>query len=171
MERAGVQVYRESGLDFRFDSDQLFKPDDVPGKGMQGVKGCDFIWRRNGTIEVIEVKSSAPVVGDEKNLREYIDGITDQYISSILMWFAAMSGRHAGRIRLSHRLGGQEALSAKPRRVLIVRRVRTTDELNAIQDAIQRALRSTCRALDINQPIALDGPRARQHFPIAEVAD
>ncbi|MDZ7809379.1 MAG: hypothetical protein U5L11_03545 [Arhodomonas sp.] len=62
--------FEESGLKFRFPEGKLFKPDAINGKGMQGVKGCDFVWRKgDADLVVVEVKRSAPAGGAD--LRDY----------------------------------------------------------------------------------------------------
>ena len=56
MEAEHVEEHLESGLVFTFSTTRLFKPDGVTGKGLQGVKGCDFVWRPDRASRYLPVR-------------------------------------------------------------------------------------------------------------------
>jgi len=164
MEAERVEEHLESGLVFTFSTSRLFKPDGVTGKGLQGVKGCDFVWRKaQDKLFMIEVKSSAPRSSDD--LRAYLQEVATQFLHGSLLWLAALSGRHAGRITLPDELQRMGALQATPRLILVVSGLSQAD-VEPLQSALQRHVCATCRAFAMEQPLVLSGDRASRYLPV-----
>lgn len=164
MEAEHCEEHEESGLMFRFPTGKVFKPDTVPEKGLQRVKGCDFVWRKaQNTLFIVEVKSSAPRSSDD--LRAYLEKVGTQFLHGALLWLAAMSGRHAGRITLPEELQGMDALQATPRLILVVSRLPQT-AADTLQNALQRHVGASCRAFATEQPLVLSGDRASRYLPV-----
>lgn len=155
--------FQESGLRFLFDTERIAKPDALPQKGLQGVRGCDFIWRKSpDKVWLIEVKSSAPRSGPE--LGGYLDELRDKFIHSLLLWLARGAGRHA-HIVMPGALTASEAYRATPQCVLVVSGL-PDSSLFELQNALQRTLRPICRAFDMPPVLAIGAERAARHFTL-----
>lgn len=155
--------YRESGLRFLFDPERIVKPDALPRKGLQGVKGCDFIWRKQADkVWLVEVKSSVPRSGAD--LRAYLDELLDKYVHSLLLWLARGAGRHA-HIDMPEALILPEAYRARPQCVLVVSGL-PDSSLAELQNALQQRLRPICRAFDMPPALAIGTERAARHFAL-----
>lgn len=164
MDAGDHEEFHESGRLFRFPAACVFKPDAVTEKGLQGVKGCDFVWRKSHRkVWVIEVKTSAPRPGDQ--IHEYLDEIVTKFLHSTLLWLAAMGGRHQGRIVLPKRLSAPDGLKAKPQLVLVVMNL---DPVNAsdLQDALQGQVHTACRAFDMDPPQIVTGAALERKLPV-----
>jgi len=169
MEAENLEEYPESGLVFRFSNTRLFKPDTASGKGLQGVKGCDFVWRKApDKLFIVEVKSSAPRGGHD--LQIYLEKVATQFLHGALLWLAALSGRHAERITLPEKLQGMEALQATPRLILVVNGLRKA-HAGPLRDALQRHVGATCRAFAMEQPLVLDADSASRYFHVRPQQD
>jgi hypothetical protein len=163
------EVFHESGRRFRFPAGQVFKADAVAGKGLQGVKGCDFVWKkRTNQVWVIEVKTSAPRAGDR--LDAYMGDIVTQFLHGTLVWLAGAHGRHTGRFTLPKSLKSTSALKAKPRLVLVVMDLPQRHAQN-LQLALQTRVRAACRAFDMDQPQVLSGEAIERKLPVVSIDD
>lgn len=164
MEAEHVEEHEESGLVFRFPGGQVFKPDAVPEKGLQGVKGCDFVWLKSPErVFIVEVKSSAPRGGGD--LQTYLGQIAVQFLHGALLWLAALGGRHQQKVSLPEPLQRIDALRAKPRLILVVSGL-PRDAADPLQNALQQHVGAACRAFAMEQPLVLNANTAARYFPV-----
>lgn len=158
------EEYEESGLCFSFPTGSVFKPDAVPQKGLQGVKGCDFIWQRGeGRLLLIEVKRSAPE--GAAALEEYLNQLRTKFIHSLLLWLSAVVGRHEQRVALPEGLADEAGLRRVPTPVLVVS-TPLGNRVPGLQDAVQKAINPVCRAFDMHSPLVLDVEKAQRWFDL-----
>ncbi len=151
----------ESSLVFDFPDGSLWQPElTVRRLKLSNVKACDFVYvdRSRRKLFLIEVKSSAP-----KDLREYVDEITQKFGQTLLLALALHHERylHDGSpaFLLAHPsvFGREYALCP----LLIIRRTRR-DWLFPLQEALQRSFRQVARAFRLEPPLTLDVPTARR---------
>jgi hypothetical protein len=160
------EEYEESGLCFRFPPGSVFKPDAVPGKGLQGVKGCDFIWQKGEErLFLVEVKSSAPKRGAD--LDSYLGEIRVKFTHSLLLWLAALGGRHEQRVMLPADLADEPGLRRVPMPILVVSR-QLGNGVIGLQDAVRKEVSPLCRAFDMHQPVVMDVEKARRWFDLRQ---
>lgn len=158
------EEYEESGLCFRFPPGSVFKPDEGPQKGLQGVKGCDFIWKKGEKrLFLIEVKSSAPERGAD--LDEYLAEIRTKFTHSLLLWLAALAGRHEKRVVLPEDLADEPSLRRVPMPILVVS-AQLGNRVIGLQDAVQKEINPLCRAFDMDQPVVMDVEQAWRWFEL-----
>ena len=158
-------AFPESGLTFSLDPERVFRPEEIPDKGYQGVRGCDFVWMRNERcVEIIEVKSSLAQGSEERN--QNLADIRSQYLHSLLLWLSAALGRQpSDKVALPSSLSSPSALRATPRFLLVVSGL-SAAELASQQDAFQRLLHPVVRAFAMYPPLVLGYDKARQKLPI-----
>lgn len=155
--------YEESGLRFRFAPERVFKPDALPQKGLQGVKGCDFIWRKGDRkVWVIEVKHSAP--HSAADLGVYLDDLLEKFTHSLLLWLARGGGRHP-HVDIPESLLSSGAYRAQPQCILVVAGL-PDKALGGLHEALQKRLRPICRAFDMPPAMAIGAERAAKHFTL-----
>ena len=164
MENEAFEKHTESGLVFRFKASDVFKPDTIPQRGFKSVKGCDFIWRKSpSTLFIVEVKASAP--SGHEALDSYLTKIATQFLHGILLWIAALSGRHQDKFSLPEGLATWDALQARPRLILVVSGLSRADA-DPLQSAMQKHLGGTCRAFAMEQPLVLCPDNAERYLPV-----
>ncbi|GEM_PF-2211771 len=81
----------ESGLVFRFEESELFRPELDPAvEKLQGVKRCDFITYHNSRyLHFIEVQNSAPSpAGDKDALKKELDECLEKFMHSLLLFLS-----------------------------------------------------------------------------------
>jgi len=158
-------LYRESGLDFHLDPELVFRPEELSGKGFQGVPACDFIWRREpGWLEIVEVKNTVPK--NAYDLRHALNRLREQYLHGLLIWLAGAFGRHGSRTNLPEALQGGEAAVLKARFILIVAGLQAR-HLPEFQQHLRKQLQSLTRSFAMEQPLVLGEDEARRRLPIS----
>lgn len=136
-------VISESGLDFTFESSNLFLPERegfYPTLASAGAKICDMIYlSSSGELWFIEVKSSSP-----RENRDFVRDIKQKFVDSILIFIGTLHNRKNTAITdVPDFFHTNSPLQSKIRLVLIVKG-HQLDWLPPLRDS----LRKECRALE-----------------------
>ena len=161
-----VEIITESGLDFHFEQERLFRPEAENFyqrlASKYSIKICDMIYlSNNGELWFMEVKSSAP-----REPGNFVQDIHKKFLDSLLIYVGAYADRkNTSADYLPPVLQNPAILSGKIRLILIVKDY-PEDKLVSLQDSLYKECRAFEKLFSLEKTVVYNQDKARRFLRI-----
>ncbi len=176
MNRPKTIEIRESGMTFGpFREETIFHIERSRlyghvNRGEGGVPTAEFVLlpgtassSRNGSLWIVEAKSSSPRPQNQKEFRDFIEDIKQKFDCSLSLVMAAFLGRHASNSDIPRSFLEQD-LSLVTITLILVIHGHEKKWLEPVSDALQKALKASARIWNFppDRVVVLNDEMARE---------